>query len=74
MANYKRKRPKTAVTHNAESRGHWLRHWPRWWDVVFHTRPSRRRASRLVADFVSGRRDPDDTIMPNGRQPHEYYW
>src|SRR3954471_14210731 len=42
MANDKRHRPRTSGTHGFDSRGYWLAHWPRWHDIVFHSRPRRR--------------------------------
>lgn len=47
---------------------------PRWWDIVFHTRPSRARAQRLLQAVRAGRRDPDDTCWPDYRKPRSYYW
>ena len=49
MANYKRRRPRTAVTHspwigreirdpNSPRYYNWTGCYPRWWDIVFHTR------------------------------------
>jgi len=75
MAHYKRRRPRIAGTRHARSRGHWLRHWPRWWDIVFHTRPRRIETHRLEHKILSGHLDPDDAAWPLGNhRPHVYYW
>lgn len=48
--------------------------WPRWWDIVFHTRPKRREQSRLLHKVMQGH-DPDAIAWPvNSRKPHNYYW
>ncbi len=73
MAHYKRKRPRTACTHNPQSRGYWLAHWPRWWDIIFHTRP-RRRQDRALIEAIARGRDPDDVAWTVNRKPHRYYW
>ncbi len=74
MSHYKRKRPRTASTHNPRSRGFWLRHWPSWWDILKHTRPERRRARRLLDAIRAGRTDADAAAWPVPHRPHIYYW
>ncbi len=74
MANYKRGYPRTAACSGGDSGGYWLDHWPRHWDVVYHTRPRRRRERRLLKDVLCGRRDPDAIAWPVNHKPHVYYW
>lgn len=74
MANYKRRRPRTASGARGSSRGYWLRHWPRWWDIEFHTRPKRREQAALLTAIRKGE-DPDQIAWPLGNhKPHQYYW
>ncbi len=73
MANYKRKRPRTKAGTRG-SRGYWLRHWPRWWDIQFHTRPKRRAEARAIHQIKAGD-DPEGVAWPLGNhKPHTYYW
>ena len=48
--------------------------WPRWFDVVFHTRPQRRRTKAMEQKILSGRLDPDNTAWPLSKKPLVYYW
>lgn len=83
MAHYKRHRPRSNNTHGArwtrrqcDARPDyaWMRHWPRWWDIVFHTRPQRRRQRECVVAVMHGA-DPDGIAWPLGNhKPHTYYW
>ena len=82
MAHYKRGRPRTAPSGNghnkweAEKRGtdwYWLTRWPRWWDIVFHTRPQRRRTRKCLVAVMQGH-DPDAILWPVDKKPHIYYW
>jgi hypothetical protein len=73
MAHYKRKRPRTAGSHGT-SRGFWIRHWPRWWDIVFHTRPRRRRDAELTHAVQRGVLDADNVAWSVDKKPHHYYW
>jgi hypothetical protein len=81
MANYKRKRPRTSHTHSALNRREaekpdyrWLGNWPRWHDVIFHTRPRRRAESRTIQAVLSGQVDADAALWPHSKKPHVYYW
>lgn len=49
----------------------WMSSWPKWWDKLYHTRPSRRKEKALLHDALRGD-DPVD--WPDGRKPHKYYW
>ena len=73
--NYKRKHPRATPTHGARHSGeHWMANWPRWYDVVFHTRPARRRAAAVMRRLWHGA-DPDDVTFDAGNhKPHRYYW
>lgn len=76
MAHYKRKRPRTSPTHNARGciKTYWLNTWPRWWDVVFHTRPRRRRDKATMQAVKSGWIEADAANWSVGNKPHSYYW
>ena len=74
MAHYKRHRPRTAGTHHATSRGYWLAHYPRWWDVIFHTRPHRRHEREVLEQIRTGVIDADAAAWPRWHRPHNYYW
>lgn len=82
MAHYKRGRPRTSPSHN--TRGNWDKHtppprwmlmssWPRYWDILYHTRPRRRRTREAVVAVMQGR-DPDAILWPVEKKPHIYYW
>lgn len=85
MAHYKRKRPRTSGSGYYSARGlehrlgdrydpHvWHGNWPRWWDKVHHTRPTRRQSRALELIARKGE-DSDGMVWPNGRKPHNYYW
>jgi hypothetical protein len=89
MANFKRRRSVTTATKGATRvRGerqrkykdggsyswYWLTRWPKWWDVVFHTRPKRRRQRQCIIAVLQGD-DPDNIVWPLGNsKPHKYYW
>lgn len=84
MANHRRRRPRAAsygrkrqsykVRHTPEwNRYGWRRNWPRWHDVVFHTRPRRRRTRACVVLVMQGT-DPDLILWPIEKKPHVYYW
>jgi hypothetical protein len=47
--------------------------WPRWHDIVFHTRP-RRAEERQILNLVINGEDPDGIAWSVGRKPHVYYW
>lgn len=75
MAHYKRHYPRTSSRNRGDSRGYWLRHWPRWHDIVFHTRPFRRSESELIRSVLLHGRDPDEIAWPiHWHKPHKYYW
>lgn len=84
MANFRRRRPRLSTTHTGYSHragrnryaapGHrWMGNWPAWWDLVFHTRPRRRRTREAVVLIMQGR-DPDGITWPVAKKPHVYYW
>jgi hypothetical protein len=47
--------------------------YPRWWDILFHNRPRRRRDSANVIAIMKGA-DPDDMAFELNHKPHSYYW
>lgn len=71
MANYKRKRPRTSARVNRPRN---MQSWPRYWDVIFHRRPRRRRDAELTRAVLRGVIDPDDTAWSVDKKPHNYYW
>lgn len=85
MAHYKRKRPRMAGKWGYSRKGLdyrlgndpervlWLANWPRWHDILYHSRPPRRRTKALERRVLKGD-DPDNLVWPDGRKPHEYYW
>ncbi len=85
MAHFKRKRPRTRSSPRSydkwkfkrmEARGEyfwWMGNWPAWWDIVFHRRPARRRAARLLSAIYRGA-DPEAVAWPVNKKPHQYFW
>lgn len=72
--HHKSKRPRTSRTHHPVSRGYSLRNYPRWWDIVFHTRPKRRRDAKRLRQVIHGA-DPDGIAWElASRRPHQFYW
>jgi hypothetical protein len=47
---------------------------PRWWDILFHTRPTRRKAAEVTKAVLLGKIDPDAAVWPLSRKPRIYYW
>lgn len=75
MANFKRNRPRNRTYGGSKSRGHWLRHWPAWWDRIFNIRPARRASHALEHALERDAVDPDEAVPSHdGRKPHHYYW
>lgn len=54
-------------------RKHWTGSYPRWWDKVFHIRPTR-AATRMVEISVMKGEDPEQLVWPHPKKPHSYYW
>lgn len=83
MAHFKRKRPRTQARQHSTNdlrREHgddwrWLRGYPRWWDIGFHTRPKRRQNKAMTRKVLMGATDADEATW-NGwnTKPHVYYW
>ena len=85
MANFKRKRPRTSGSGGYSGNGlkhrlgdrfddrMWYGSYPRCWDKVHHTRPTRAKAHRLEKAVTSGA-DSENMVWPDGRKPHIYYW
>ncbi len=86
MAHYKRGRPRTSSfqktynkwkDHELKQCGvyyYWASGWPRWWDIVFHRRPHRRKAWQVTKRVLAGKIDADAAVWPLDRKPHRYYW
>lgn len=68
--NHKRKRPRT----KSRSVGAFPSGTPAHWNILFHSRPRRRRDARTIRKLLSGA-DPDALLWETGnRKPHIYYW
>lgn len=52
----------------------WLGRWPRYWDIIFHRRPMRRRETALEKKIAAGYFDADAIPWPVVKKPHKYYW
>lgn len=90
MSHYKRKKARTSgcghysnngLENRLKARGiskeemkHFYDSHPRHWDKVMHTRPARIRSNRLAHLITKGVIDADDTVWPDYRKPHIYYW
>lgn len=90
MAHYKRKRSRTQSSGHYSSNGlskrldaagipegsrrRWTKGYPRYWDKINHTSPTRAEVHLLTRQVLIGTRDADDTVWPDGRKPHIYYW
>lgn len=74
MAHYKRRRPRIAGTRKPSTPGHW-RTYPRWWDIIRHTRRRRAEERHIAWRILAGHLDADDAAWPLGNhRPHNYYW
>ena len=72
--NYKRKRSKTCGKGRHSNKTDPMSTWPRWWDVVFHRRPARRRNQAKLVQIMHGY-DPDGMTWDVARSsPHKYWW
>ena len=84
MAHFKRKRARSASSGSYSANGLTRRlgigddkiigwGYPRSWDKIMHTRPTRAARRRLEHKVLRGA-DADDMTWPCGRKPHIYYW
>ena len=79
--NYRRSRPRTTSTRGGNSKYryrrlpyyNWLGSWPRWHDIIFHTRPRRRQTKACEIKAIKGY-DLDAILWPLEKKPHIYYW
>ena len=76
MAHYKRGRARIrGGKRGSKPTSNWLNSWPAWHDIVFHTRPRRRKEASVETEVAKGRVDPDEAVWPLGNsKPHKYYW
>jgi hypothetical protein len=51
-----------------------MANWPRWWDIMHHTRPARRKNRQTLNRVLREVVDPDGAFWCDGRKPHIYYW
>jgi hypothetical protein len=72
--NYKRKKPRTKSTSQRQLCGGSRKgEAPSHWNIIFHSRPKRRRTQAACLKVVKGI-DPDGIIWELGnRKPHVYY-
>ncbi len=68
--NYKRKKPRI----KSRSTGAFPNGTPSHWNILFHSRPRRRRTAMTAVKLLHGA-DPDVLIWDLGNhKPHKYYW
>jgi hypothetical protein len=68
--NHKRKKPRT----KSRSTGAFPNGTPSHWNILFHSRPRRRRTAMTAVRLLHGA-DPDVLIWDLGNhKPHKYYW
>lgn len=48
--------------------------YPRWHDIMFHTRPRRKAERHMEQQMLHGRLDPEAANWPLAHKPHKYYW
>lgn len=48
--------------------------WPRWHDVMHHTRPRRRRDRATASAVFHGKIDPENATWELSKKPHIFYW
>jgi hypothetical protein len=51
-----------------------MRNWPRWHDVLHHTRPRRRRDRATANAIFHGKIDPENATWELSKKPHVWYW
>lgn len=68
--HFRRRRPRSRTPGNVKN----MNSWPKWWDVVFHTRPARARARDIVRQIEHELVDPDEAVFDPLHKPHKYYW
>jgi hypothetical protein len=75
IMNYKRKKPRIKGTSNGKCcGGSRTGSAPSWWNIIFHSRPKRRRDKNNCVKVMHGH-DQDGLIWDLGnRKPHNYYW
>lgn len=74
--NHRRKKPKSRTHRSYSGRGqpcYFLRWQPRWFDIIFHRRPHRRKTARMEFEVLKGT-DSDFLAWPVSNRPEKYYW
>lgn len=69
MAHYKRGKFRVEGKTKVKS----MSTWPRWHDILYHSRPRRRRDKKVADDIVTDRLDADEAAWPTAKKPHKYY-
>jgi hypothetical protein len=54
-------------------RCHWWAY-PRWHDIIYHSRRRRAAEARLEHRILTGQDDPEGVCWPLSKKPHVYYW
>jgi len=77
MAHFKRGKCRHHSSPHVSKRStgsQWLSNWPRWWDIIHHTKPRRRAESKALRAVFREQVDPDNVAWPLDKKPHIYYW
>jgi hypothetical protein len=65
---------RTSIDWGDRSRGlKYNRGYPRWHDILFHTRPRRAGEKCLERKVLCGA-DPENLNWPLEKKPHRFYW
>lgn len=51
-----------------------MSNYPKWWDIMHHTRPTRRKNQQVLHGILRAKVDPEGAFWRDGRRPHIYYW
>lgn len=70
MAHYKRGKSRVQANTHVKS----MSSWPRWHDIVYHSRPRRRAEKKAADDLVADRQDAEAALWAVEKKPHKYYW
>ena len=73
--NFKRKLPRARTRGNVNrGKTHFLKHWPKHHDVVYHRRPARRAQAAEIGKIRRAEIDPEEALFDPPKKPHVYYW
>jgi hypothetical protein len=90
MANFKHKRPRVKGGNRKRDKYRfnrekyknswndpaysWLKHYPRYHDIVYHNRPRRRHDKATLIKILHGADADNLTWELGNHKPHKYYW